>query len=74
MPDILRINYNGNKTRPTYETIINFADYPAKFPDRSATFARHSPLITQLDGIGMMELEELARREIIDSHKEFIIR
>ena len=33
-----------------------------------------SPLLTQLDGIGMMELEELERREIMEKHKEDMFR
>ena len=30
-------------------------------------------MLTQLDGIGMMELEELERKEIINIHIEYII-
>ena len=33
------------------------------YPDRTATFIRDSPLPTQIDGIGMMETEELERTE-----------
>ena len=60
MPDIYGINYNGVKPRPTFEEFINFVDYPVNYPDRSATFTRESPLLTQFDGIGMMELQEQA--------------
>ena len=63
MPDITGINYNGVKPRPTYEELVKFEDYPMKYPDRSATFSRESPLLIQLDGIGKMELEELERQE-----------
>ena len=48
--------------------------YIVKFLDRSAIFARDAPLLTQLDGIGMLELDELERREIIERHKEDLIR
>ena len=64
MPDIFGINYNGAKPRPTFEELINFVDYPVKYPDRSATFTRESPLLTQFDGMGMMELQEQEQREI----------
>ncbi|MFM7978228.1 MAG: hypothetical protein ACKPKO_02840 [Candidatus Fonsibacter sp.] len=63
MPDIYGINYNGVKPRPTYEELINVEDYPVKNPDRTPTFIRDSPLLTQLDGIGMMEFEEMERNE-----------
>ena len=62
MPFIFKINDNGVKFRPTYEELINFEDYLVAYPDRSATFARNSPLLIQLDCIGMMELEEQQRR------------
>ena len=57
MPDIYGIDYNGVKPRPTYKKPITcFEFYPVKYPDRSATFTRESPLLTQFDGIRMMEL------------------
>ena len=63
MPDIYGINYIGVKPRTIYEELINFEDYPIKYSDRTATFTRDSPLLTRLDVIGMMELEELERKE-----------
>ena len=74
MPDIYGINYNGVKPRPTYEELINVEDYPVKYPDRSATFTRDSPLLTQFDGIGMMELQEQEQREIAERQKDDMIR
>ena len=62
MHDIYGINYTGLKPRPTYAKLINFEDYLVKYLATSATFARDSPLLTQYDGIGMMELEEQERR------------
>ena len=61
MPDIYGINYARVKPRPTYAELINFEDYPVKYPDKSATFTRDSQLLTQFDGLGMMELEEHRR-------------
>ena len=74
MSDIYGINYNGVKPRPTYEELINFEDYPITYPDRTTTFTRASPLLTQLDGIGMMELEEMERNEKIERYKDDLIR
>ena len=68
MPEILGINYTGLKPRPIYEELIIFVDYPVKFPDRTATWTRYSPLLTQLYGIGMMEMEELGRREKVERY------
>ena len=62
MPDIFGINAIEYKPRPTYEDIISCFDYAVKYLGRSATFTRGSPLVTQFDGLGMMELEEQERR------------
>ena len=62
MPDIYGIKYTRLKPRPTYEELFDFDDYPVKYHDRSATFTRYVPLLTQFDGKGMMELEEQERR------------
>ena len=51
---------------------MSFEDYPVKYPDRSATFSRDSLLLTQFDGMGMMELKE--QRELVDRQKEDMIR
>ena len=58
VPYIYGINFNGVKPRPTDEELINLKDCPFKYPDRSATFTRESPLLTEFDGIGMMEFQE----------------
>ena len=62
MPDICGINYNGVKPRPTYEELFIVEDYIVKYPERSATFTRASPALTQFDGIGMLELPEQEQR------------
>ena len=72
MPDIYGIN--GVKPRPTYEELINVEDYPVKYPDRSATFTRDSPLLTQFDGIGMIQFKEQEQGEIAERQKDDIIR
>ncbi|MFM7983318.1 MAG: hypothetical protein ACKPKO_28750 [Candidatus Fonsibacter sp.] len=45
------------------KNLLTFEDYPIKYPDRTATFTRDSPLLTQLDGLGMMELKEMERKK-----------
>ena len=67
---IFGLNDNGVKPRPTYEEFINFVEYLVKILARSAIVARGSPLLTQLDGIAMMNLEELERIEIIERCRE----
>ena len=57
-----------------YEDLINFEHYSVKYPDRSAIFTRDSPLLTQFDGIGMMELQEQEQREIAERQQEDMIR
>ena len=74
MANIYGINYKGHKPRPTFEELVHLEDYPVAYPDRSTTFTRNSPLLTQLDGIGMMELQEQQRREMIERQKEDIFR
>ena len=68
------INYNGVKPRPTLEDLANFVGYPIIFLDSTATFTRYSSLSTQLDGIGMMELEEQQRRDMVERQKADMIR
>ena len=69
MPDICGINYNGVEPRPTFDKLINFEAYPVKYPDRPATFSRDSPLLTQFDGMGIMELLEQEQRKIAERQK-----
>ena len=68
------INYNDVRPPPTYEELLNFVEYSLQYLDRTATITRDSPLLTQLDGIGMRELEEQQRREMVDWKKEDMIR
>ena len=74
MPDIYGINYNGVKPRPTVEELIYLEAYPVKYPDRPATFPRDSPLLTQFDGMGMMELQDQEQREVVETQQEDSIR
>ena len=53
--------------------LINCEDYTTTYPDKLATFTRDSPLLTQFDGIGMMELEEQEKREFVERRNEDMI-
>ena len=67
-------DYNGLYRRPTLEELINYTEPQVKLPDRSVTFATESSYSTQVDGTGMMELEDQERRDMIERQKEDVIR
>ena len=68
------INYNGVSKPPTLEELIIYGDLKAKYHDRTVAISRESPYLAQLDGIGMVECEEQQRSEIIERHKEDMLR
>ena len=74
MKDICGMNYNGVKPRPTYDKIIISEAYPVKYPDRSATFTKDAPLLTQFDGIRMLEFEKQEQTEIVKILNEDMIK
>ena len=52
---------SGLRLRPTFEGIVEYIAYgqeTIKYPDRLAKFMRNHPYLTQLDGEGMMEMQE----------------
>ena len=65
MPETCEINYNGVRLCPIDEELRKFAQYTAKYTDRTSTFTSYSRLLTQLDGIGTVEFEEQERIGII---------
>ena len=72
MLDMFGIDYKGIKARPTYEELFNFVHYLVEFLDQTSTCTRDSTLLTQLDGIGMLEFVE--RNARIERHKDDMIR
>ena len=51
----------GLRQRPTFEGIVNYLAYgqeTIRYPDRLAKIIRNHPYLTQLDGEGMMEMQE----------------
>ena len=73
-PDFTKYSVNDVKLRLRYKDLVNFARYPITYPDRTTTFAKHPPLLTQLGGMGMMELESERRREMVERQKDDMIR
>jgi hypothetical protein len=52
---------SGLRLRPTFEGIVEYIAYgqeTVKYPDRLAKFMRNHPYLTQLDGEGIMEMQE----------------
>ena len=74
MPDIYGINYNGVKPRRMFEELTNFEADHVKYPDTPATLSRDSPLLTQFDGMGMIEVQEQERQELVEKQNEERIR
>ena len=62
------------KKRPTFEELIDYKEPKITYPDRSALFTRESPLMTQFDNIGAMELEDQQRREMRERMREDMLR
>jgi hypothetical protein len=55
------VTKTGLRKRPTLEAIVDYlanGQETIKYPDRFAKFIRNHPYLTQLDGEGMMEMQE----------------
>ena len=74
MDGIYGINYDGLKKRPTFEELIDYKEPKITYPDRSALFTRESPLMTQFDNLGAMELEDQQKREMRERMKEDMLK
>ena len=51
----------GLRKRPTFEGIVDYianGQETIKYPDRLAKFMRNHPYLTQLDGEGIMEMQD----------------
>ncbi len=51
----------GLRQRPTFEAIVDYlanGQETIRYPDRFAKMVRNHPYLTQLDGEGMMEMQE----------------
>ena len=74
MDGIYGINYDGLKKRPTFEELVDYKEPTITYPDRSALFTRESPLMTQFDNLGAMELEDQQSREMRERMKEDMLK
>ena len=63
------INPEGFTRRQTYEEITHTKPFTFVHPDRSATVKRNRRDMSQLLNMGMYELEEDQRREIMEMQK-----
>ena len=70
---IMTTNMTGLKQRKTFEEVMEFIQNDktkVNYPDRKAKFLRNSFELSQLDGVGMMLLEQQQFREIKQREKE----
>lgn len=72
-----KVVYTGLRQRPTFEGIVDYLSYgqeTLRYPNRFAKFIRNHPYLTQLDGDGMMEIQELQELAYIGEEKSRILR
>ena len=64
------------RKKTTYNEMINYIeeDLPIKYPDRTATFLRNSPYLSQFDGDTLIDLEEQEKNIEKEKLKEAEIR
>ena len=73
MPDY-GVNPVGLKETRKNEELRTTDNLKPTYPDRTATFVRNSPLMTQFDHIDMFDLEEYNQREMIEKQKTDVLR
>lgn len=67
----------GLQKRPTYEELVNYIvkdPDSIRFPNRKAKILRNSFELSQLDGIGMMEINRQHEMQIIDQERQLLLR
>ena len=72
-----KINYTGLHQRPTFEGIIDYlanGQEKVKYPNRQAKQIRNHPYLTQLDGIGMFEMQEQQENAWKEQEKERLVK
>ena len=72
-----KINYTGLHQRPTFEGIIDYlanGQEKVKYPNRQAKQIRNHPYLTQLDGIGMFEMQEQQENAWKEQQKERLVK
>ena len=68
---------SGLRLRPTFEGIVDYianGQETVKYPDRLAKFMRNHPYLTQLDGEGVMEMQEQQENVWKEQEKEHRVK
>ena len=71
------IKYTGLRKRPTFEGIVDYLanrQEKVKYPNREAKIIRNHPYLTQLDGLGMFEMQEQQENEWKEKEKEHRVK
>ena len=69
-------NYGGLRKRPTYDSLIDYLQNKQpiiKYPDRLATQIINSRELSNLDGLGMVGMEEQQQNIMKEQQREVII-
>jgi hypothetical protein len=72
-----QVNYTGLRKRPNFEEIVDYLankQEKVKYPDREAKQIRNHPYLTQLDGVGMFEMQEQQENAWKEQEKERIVK
>ena len=67
----------GLQKRPTYEELVNYIvkdPDTIRYPDRKAKILRNSFELSQLDGIGMMEINRQHEMQILDQERQLLLQ
>ena len=67
----------GLSLRPTYDELLDYIQEDpdrVKYPKRTATILRRSFELSQLDGIGNLELEKMQVRKLVAEVKEVLLK
>ena len=67
----------GLSLKPTYDELLDYIQEDpdkVKYPNRTATILRRSFELSQLDGIGNLELEKMQVRKLVAEDKEVLLK
>ena len=71
------LNSTGLKLKPSYIELLDYLQRDPDrihYPDRKATQLRNSFQLSQLDGIGNLEMERMQRKQMIEQQKEQMLK
>lgn len=67
----------GLSLKPTYDQLLDYIQEDpdkVKYPNRAATILRRSFELSQLDGVGMLELERMQLKKLVAEDKEVLLK